>query len=89
MSLLWLLAQLLTFYSWIIILQALLSWFRPNPRNPAVVLLMKLTEPVLAPLRRLAPPRALGGLDISPILALALLYLARRALFSFAAAAAG
>ncbi len=87
MALLWLIAQALTLYSWVIILSAVLSWFRLNPRNPALVLLTKLTEPVFAPLRLLAPPRALGGIDISPMLALALLFLARRALFSFALAA--
>jgi len=37
----------------------------PGSRNPAIFLLYQLTEPVMAPFRRLLP--AMGGLDLSPI----------------------
>jgi YggT family protein len=42
----------------------------PDPRNPLVQILHRITEPVLRPLRQLVPPHKLGGLDISPILAI-------------------
>ncbi len=51
-----------------IILQAILSWINPDPYNPIYTLLTDLTEPVLRPFRRLLP--TLGGLDLSPLLAL-------------------
>lgn len=74
------LARLLDFllglYFWIIVLRAVISWVRPDPYHPLVRLLYSLTEPVLAPLRRLIP-RGMGGLDISPLLALLLLYFLR------------
>jgi YggT family protein len=36
-------------------------------------MLTLVTEPVLRPLRRLAPPRKLGGIDLSPLLAILIL----------------
>ncbi len=58
----------LTLYMWIIIVRALISWFSPDPRNRFVIILYKLTEPVLKPIRRIIPPSQLGGLDISPFI---------------------
>ncbi|GAB4363443.1 MAG: YggT family protein [Methylohalobius crimeensis] len=51
-----------------IIIQAILSWINPDPYNPVYSLLVDLTEPVLRPCRRLIP--TLGGLDLSPLIAL-------------------
>ena len=76
------LSQLLWLYSAIIIVRALISWVSPDPRNPIVQFLTKATEPVLAPLRRLVPPRVFGGLDLSPILAIVLIALLRGLLLS-------
>jgi YggT family protein len=53
---------------WAVIIQAVLSWFNPDFRQPAVRLLYQLTEPVLRPARRLLPPVA--GLDLSPLIVL-------------------
>ncbi len=61
---------LLDVYSWIIIAAALISWVQPNPRNPIVVFLTRVTEPVLEPVRRLLPPWKTGGLDLSPLIVL-------------------
>ena len=61
---------LLDVYSWIIIAAALISWVQPNPRNPIVVFLARVTEPVLEPVRRLLPPWKTGGLDLSPLIVL-------------------
>ena len=65
----------LTVYSWIIILRALASWVISDPDHPVMRPLILLTEPVLQPLRGLVPPEKLGGLDVSPILAILLLWL--------------
>jgi len=54
-----------------ILARVLLSWVRVSPYHPAVELLYQITEPVLAPLRRVIPP--VGMMDISPIIAMFLL----------------
>ena len=51
---------------------AILSWIQPG--SPAYVLLGRLTEPVLAPLRRVIP--AIGGVDISALVLIVLLQIA-------------
>lgn len=72
-----LLVTLLDLYSLVIIIRALISWVSPDPYNPIVQILYRLTEPLLRPLRRLLPPHRLGGLDLSPMLALLLVQLVR------------
>jgi len=63
---------ILTFYSWIIIARALLSWVNPDPWNPIVQFLTRATEPVLAPIRRRL---GLGmGIDLSPLIAIAAIW---------------
>lgn len=63
---------LLTFYSWIIIARALISWVNPDPWNPIVQFLTRATEPVLAPIRRRL---GLGmGIDLSPLIAIAAIW---------------
>jgi YggT family protein len=47
---------------WMILIRALLSWFNQG-HNPIVMVMTQLTEPVLAPIRRIIPP--MGGLDLS------------------------
>lgn len=54
-----------------IIIRALMSWFNPNPENPIVRFVIEITEPVLAPLRRIVP--RLGMIDITPIVAMLLM----------------
>ena len=61
-----LLSYALTFMSWLIIFRAIISWVNPDPFNPIVQFLTRVTEPVLEPLRRLLPAMAI---DLSPILA--------------------
>ena len=72
-----LLLTLLSLYTWVIVIRALISWVSPDPRNPIVQILAKLTEPVLRPLRRLVPPHKTGNIDVSPILAILLIQLVR------------
>jgi YggT family protein len=38
-----------------IIVRSLMSWFNPSPENPIVRFVIEITEPVLAPLRRIVP----------------------------------
>jgi len=59
---------LLGLYSWVIIAAALITWVSPDPRNPVVMFLRQVTEPVLAPVRRFLPPWKTGGLDFSPLI---------------------
>lgn len=61
-------ASLLEIYKWVIIASALITWVSPDPRNPIVMILRQVTEPVLAPARRLLPPWKTGGLDFSPLI---------------------
>lgn len=70
-----LLDLLLDVLFWAVIISAVLSWVNPDPRQPLVVLLYQLTEPILQPARSIIPP--LGGLDLSPIAVLILLQLTR------------
>ncbi|MGE0642417.1 MAG: YggT family protein [Nitrospira sp.] len=63
---------LLTFYSWIIIARALISWVNPDPWNPIVQFLTRVTEPVLDPIRRRV---SMGmGIDLSPLIAIAAIW---------------
>lgn len=71
------LVLLLYLYTWIIIIRAVMSWMNPDPNNPLVKALNVVTEPILKPLRALVPPARLGGLDISPILAIVLIQILR------------
>lgn len=63
-----LIGYVLTIYMWIVIIRALLSWVNPDPYNPIVQILYRLTEPVLSAVRRRMPD--IGGLDLSPIIVL-------------------
>jgi len=84
LSLLQLFFGILDLYTWVIIIRALLSWVSPDPYNPIVRMLAIVTEPVLRPLRRLVPPHKLGGLDLSPLLAiLAIQFVKNGILYSF------
>ena len=55
-------------YMWVIIARALISWVNPDPWNPIVQFLERVTEPVLAPIRRWIGWRM--GIDLSPIIAI-------------------
>ena len=54
-----------------IIIRALMSWFNPSMENPIVRFVIEITEPVLAPLRRIVP--RIGMIDITPIVAILLM----------------
>ncbi len=58
-------------YMWLIIIRALISWVNPDPWNPIVQFLARATDPVLIVIRRRVG--ILGGIDVSPILAILLI----------------
>jgi YggT family protein len=58
--------SVISLYKWVIIISALLSWVQPDPYNPIVQMLYRLTEPVYAFVRRYIPT-VFGGMDLSPI----------------------
>ena len=58
----------LDLYMWVIIIRALISWVSPDPYNPIVQILSRMTEPVLRPIRKLVPPYKVG-IDLSPLIA--------------------
>ena len=62
----------LTIYTWIIIARCIISWVHPYPFHPVVEFLYRVTEPVLAPVRRVIPP--IAGLDLSPIVVIFAIY---------------
>jgi YggT family protein len=78
-SLIWLLLQVINIYIFILVvycvLSMLVSFNVVNPRNQLVSMLMRfgfaVTEPVLAPIRRILP--SFGGFDLSPLVAILLL----------------
>jgi YggT family protein len=54
-------------YVIVLLARVLLSWVQIDPRNPIVTLINQLTEPLLAPIRRLLPQT--GQMDFSPMVA--------------------
>jgi len=54
-------------YIWIVIIAALISFVRPDPYNPIVQILHRLTEPVLNFIRQKIPFVVLSGIDLSPL----------------------
>ena len=63
----------LTLYMWIIIARAVLSWVNPDPYNPIVRFLYRVTEPILEPIRRRLPMQGMG-IDFSPIVVILVIY---------------
>ena len=65
--------MVLTFYMWVIIARAVLSWVNPDPYNPIVQFLYKVTEPVLYPIRMKMGSYS-TGIDLSPMIVILLIY---------------
>lgn len=58
---------LLTVVWWLVLIRALISWVNPDPFNPIVSFLTRVTEPILEPFRRMIPAFR-TGIDLSPLL---------------------
>ena len=63
-----LLVRLIDIYSLIIVAAVVVSWINAPRNHPAVRFLHALTEPVLAPIRKVLP--SVGGMDFSPVVVL-------------------
>ena len=82
-ALLWLIDTVIHIYIWLLIAQAILSWLLAfgvvNRHNRAVAVigdfLYRVTEPALRPIRAFLPN--FGGIDISPIVLILILYFIR------------
>jgi YggT family protein len=53
----------------VILVNALLSWVRPDPGNPIVMFLDRVSDFVCGPIRRLFPT-AYSGIDFAPLIAM-------------------
>ena len=58
-----------------IVIRAILSFVSADYEHPVVPPVMKLTDPILQPFQRIIP--AIGGFDLSPLVAILVLYLAQ------------
>jgi len=72
---------LFTVLSLAVIARALLSWFDPTMRFPISHMIVNLTEPIIAPIRRVVPPVG-GMIDLSPLIALILLQVIGRVIIN-------
>lgn len=62
----------LNLYGYVILARAIMSWFNPNPYNPLVQFVCRITDPVLDAIRRVLPD--MGGIDLSPMVVLVLIW---------------
>lgn len=78
----WMFASLLSavglvigFYIYAIFMLVIFSWIQPGTFNPLSLILHQITEPLMAPVRKIIP--ATGGIDWAPMVVLLLLYLVK------------
>ncbi len=58
---------LINLYIWVVIIAALITFVRPDPYNPIVQILFRLTNPVYAFIRKFVPT-LIGGVDLAPLI---------------------
>ncbi len=80
MGVLGLVQFLFDLYVIILLARVLLSWVQLDPQNPLVNLVHQLTEPLLAPIRRLLPQT--GMMDFSPMIAFIVVLVAEQIVLS-------
>ncbi len=57
----------ISLYKWVIIISSLLSWVKPDPYNPIVQMLDRLTQPAYLLVRKYIPT-TFGGMDLAPLI---------------------
>ena len=82
-SVLGVIGLLVNIYFFALLGMIILSWIAPGSKHPAIYLLYQITEPVMAPFRKMLP--AMGGMDFSPILLFILINVIKIALGHMAA----
>jgi YggT family protein len=80
MSLIGLVQLLFDLYVIVLLARVVLSWVQADPRNPIVNLINQLTEPLLAPIRRLLPQT--GPMDFSPMVAFIVVLIAEQVILT-------
>ncbi len=65
-------------FSIAIFARVIVSWFPTSGNNPIVVFIYTVTEPILAPIRRIIP--RMGTFDLTPMIALILIIIIQRIL---------
>jgi len=71
-----LIPALIDLYSLVVLAAVILSWLPASRHNQLAMMVYRLTEPAIAPIRRALPP--MGGLDLSPMVLLLALRLLKR-----------
>lgn len=89
-----LLDGLLWLYMWVVVIAVFVSWVNPSPYNPIVQFLGRATQPVFSWTRRTVPGMTRlafsTGLDLSPMVVLAAIYILRQTIpFAIRQIAAG
>jgi len=73
---------LLTIYKYILLANVIISWINADPYNPIVRFIYRITDPLLNRIRRHMPDT--GMLDLSPLVAFALIYVLQIIVFDTA-----
>jgi YggT family protein len=63
------LSFILEFYWWALVIRALISWVSPDPFNPIVQFLQRVTDPILYPIQKMMRSDWMG-VDLSPMVAI-------------------
>ncbi len=66
----------LSLFMWTVIIRAILSWVSADSRHPIAHMLYRITEPILGPIRRRLPLMG-SGLDLSPMIAIFIIFFVR------------
>ena len=66
------LSMVINLYIWIIIISALISWVQPNPYNPIIQILYRLTNPAYKLVKRFVN-LVFGGIDLTPLIIILIL----------------
>ena len=72
---------IINLYSWVVIIATLLTWVNPDPYNPIVQTLYRLTEPVFSFVRRYIPTN-IGGIDLAPMIVIFALIFLEKLIFN-------
>ncbi|NLD92065.1 MAG: YggT family protein [Fibrobacter sp.] len=64
-------------YELILVVRVILSWVQIQSRHPLVTFVYSVTEPLLAPIRKLLPTDKIG-IDLSPLILLFLLEMLKK-----------
>lgn len=68
-------------YKWLVIVRCVISFFPHNPYQPIIKFIYDVTEPLMAPFRRLLP--ATAGIDFSPMLLFFVILLLERIVYAY------